>query len=204
MYIPPHFAQHDRDALFDLIEAHSFGALVTAPDGVPFATHLPFLLDREREVLRGHMARANPQWQSFASGVSESLVVFQGPHAYISPSWYETRLSVPTWNYTVVHVYGVPRLLTDAGALLQLLTDLVHQHESPLAEQWSMDVLPADYVDGMAQAIVGFEIPIARLEGKWKLSQNRASGDVVGAAAGLAEQADAGSQDVAALMRSMG
>src|SRR5262245_59726970 len=128
MYIPTAFRAKDRAALYDLIERHGFGTLVTIVDGSPFATHLPLVLDRTRDVLLGHVARANPHWHTM-NGPSEALVIFQGPHAYVSPSWYTTAPAVPTWNYAAVHVYGVPRLLDEAG-LIDLLGRLVDQYES--------------------------------------------------------------------------
>src|SRR5437899_3081762 len=128
MYIPTAFRADDRAALYDLIERHGFGTLVTVIDGLPFATHLPFLIDRERGVLLGHVARANPHGRAL-DGPGESLAIFQGPHGYVSPSWYLTAPAVPTWNYAAVHVYGVPRPF-DEARLLDLLARLVRKYES--------------------------------------------------------------------------
>ena len=157
MYIPTAFRADDRAALFDLIGRHAFGTLVTVIDGAPFATHLPFLLDRERGVLLGHVARANRHWKAL-DGSAESLVIFQGPHGYVSPSWYATAPAVPTWNYAAVHVYGVPRLLDESG-LLDLLGRLVAKYESGRERPWTMD-LPADYRRKMLLGIVGFEVKV--------------------------------------------
>jgi transcriptional regulator len=188
MYIPTAFRADDRAALYDLIDRHGFGTLVTVLDGAPFATHLPFLLDRARGVLLGHVARANPHAAALAG--AEALAIFQGPHAYVSPSWYTTGPAVPTWNYAAVHVYGTASLL-DEPRLLDLLHRLVGQYESGRQRPWAMD-LPADYRQKMLRGIVGFEVPLGRVEGKFKLSQNRPAEDragVIGAlAAGGAEE----------------
>ena len=178
MYIPSHFEIDERAEIHALIRSYSFATLTTTDaNGTPFATHLPFLLDTERGeagTLRAHMARANPQWRHFRAG-QQALVVFQGPHAYISPSWYETQPAVPTWNYTAVHVYGEPRLL-DSEDLKGLLYATVALYEGVGAEGWKFEMEP-DYVVQMMRGIVGFEIPIARLEGKRKMSQNRSETD---------------------------
>jgi transcriptional regulator len=180
MYIPAWFRIDDLVQLHSLMEQFSFATLVTqTADGThasPFATHLPFVLEREQGeygTLRAHMARANPQWKMFAEG-GEALVIFQGPHAYISPSWYDTHPSVPTWNYAVVHAYGKPRLLND-DELRATLHDLTTFYESGFAQPWSMDGLTDDYVSGMQRGIVGLEMVVTRLEGKFKLSQNQSA-----------------------------
>jgi transcriptional regulator len=188
--------------LHALIREHSFGTLVSHDGPGLQASHLPFLLDPERGphgTLVGHMARANPQWQSFR-GEAQALVIFQGPHAYISPSWYAIELSVPTWNYVTVHAYGVPRLVEDTPALLEILQATVQIYEAPLPEPWSMERLPGEFVKKLTRAIVGFEVPIARLEGKSKLSQNRSQADQEGAIAGLIRQGEPADVAVAALM----
>ena len=213
MYIPNSFREDDTALLHDLMRRHNFAVLVTqhtpapgaGPGGAPFATHLPFLLDPARGpygTLIAHMARANPQWRDFAAG-QEALVIFQGAHAYISPSWYEVVPSVPTWNYAVVHAYGTPRVIEDRAALYDLLTALVDVHEAGLDRPWKMD-LPDEYLDRMARAVVGFEIEISRLEGKLKLSQNRAEGDRQRVVAALAHSADPLSVDVAEMMSALG
>jgi transcriptional regulator len=196
MYIPTAFRADDRSALYDLIDRHGFGTLVSVIDGTPFATHLPLLLDRGRGVLLGHVARANPHWHALA-GSAEALAIFHGPHAYVSPSWYAPAPAVPTWNYAAVHVYGTPRLLDEAG-LRDLVGRLVEQYESGRARPWTMD-LPEDYMGKMLRAIVGFEIPIERIEGKFKLSQNRSTEDRAGVIAALA----AGSAEERALAEFM-
>jgi transcriptional regulator len=195
MYIPTAFRADDRAALYDLIERHGFGTLVTVLDGEPFATHLPLLLDRERGVLLGHVARANPHARALAGAAA--LVIFQGPHAYVSPSWYATSPAVPTWNYAAVHVYGTASLL-DEPRLLDLLRRLVSQYESGRERLWTMD-LPEDYLAKMVRAVVGFEVPLSRVEGKFKLSQNRPAEDRFGVIRALAG-GGAGERELAEFM----
>jgi transcriptional regulator len=178
MYNPKHFRTDDLAQMHDLIRRHSFGILVTQHEGAPFATHLPFLLDERRGpygTLLAHLARPNPQWHDLAAG-QEALAIFQGPHAYISPSWYGVAPSVPTWNYAAVHAYGAARIVDDPAELRATLAGLVDANESRFEQPWRMD-LPEDYMERMLRGIVGFEIAIARLEGKLKMSQNRGADD---------------------------
>mgnify|MGYP001484386532 CR=1 FL=1 len=174
MYIPGHFREDDQSVLQAFIRDHSFGILVTQHDGAPFASHLPFLYDAERGpngTLMAHMARANPQWQSF-DGAQEALVIFSGAHSYITPSWYEVELSVPTWNYVAVHAYGIPQLIKDHSELYDQLKTLIRVNEAQFEHQWNYP-LPEEYLEKMMRSIVGFTIPVSRLEGKYKMSQNR-------------------------------
>lgn len=171
MYVPKHFAVEDRGALDAVIRANLFGLLVGELEGSPFATHLPFLLDGDR--LLSHFARGNPHWKSI-DGQTEMLAVFSGPHAYVSPRWYESEQAVPTWNYTAVHVYGAPRVIEDVGQVRELLDRLVVEYEG---DTWSLEGQEADFTDRMSRGIVAFEMPIERIEGKFKLSQNRPDGD---------------------------
>jgi transcriptional regulator len=185
MYIPALYREDDLTVLHNLMRQHSFATLVTFDGSRPFASHLPFLLDTEQGeygTLRAHMARANPQWQQFQEG-QEALVIFEGPHAYISPSWYETHPSVPTWNYVAIHAYGVPRLL-DEDALIRLLYELTATFEAASAPSAAY-TLTEDYVQKLARGVVGFEIEIARLEGKLKMSQKSSPADREGAIAAL-------------------
>jgi len=147
------------------------------------------------------MARANAQWKDFDQGV-EALVIFQGPHTYISPSWYETQPSVPTWNYVVAHAYGVPQLIEDEARVWAILKELVAKHEEGFAKPWRMDN-PDDYLRKMMRGIVAFEIPITRLEGKFKLSQNRSVRDQSRVVEALAHDPDPDAQRVMALMRAL-
>lgn len=192
MYIPKHFREDDIQAMHTLIDAYSFAILVTQQqDGTPFASHLPFMIDTTRRpygTLAAHMARANPQWQDF-SDEREVLAIFQGPHAYISPSWYDATLSVPTWNYAAVHAYGKPRIIEDQAAWYLLLEKLVEKHEAQFEQPWSLQ-LPDEYLHNMMRGTVAFEIEITRLEGKFKLSQNRPMSDRIRVAEMLGKQDD--------------
>ena len=202
MYIPKAFREDDISRLHTFMEAYSFATLVTQHESIPFATHLPFLLDPERGpngILLAHMARANPQWHDFASA-QEVLVIFQGPHAYISPSLYEVELSVPTWNYAVVHIYGLPRLIEDGEELYKLLKTLIQTHEAHFEKPWPFQ-LPDDYLQKMMRGIVGFEIEITRFEGKFKLSQNRTETERENVIAALQESTNTAA--LAELMRSV-
>jgi transcriptional regulator len=203
VYVPKHFEVTDTAWCHALIRAQSFALMITADEtGAPFATHLPILVDERRGplgTLRGHVARANPHWRHLAAG-RPTLVVFSGAHAYVSPSWYATHPAVPTWNYVAVHASGTGALVEDAEQVRALLADLVHVYESPGPEAWSFEALPADYVAGMQRGIVAFEIPIARLEGKAKLSQNRDAVDRGRTREALAASDDPVARAVAALM----
>jgi transcriptional regulator len=181
MYIPKAFRVSDNLALDAFITHHSFATLVSTVDGRLFATHLPLLLDRPPSspgVLLGHVARANPHWRVF-DGKQEALAVFHGPHAYISPSWYTTSPAVPTWNYSAVHVYGVPHIVADDVRLADLVDRLVAFYEAGMPAPWS-GILPADFKANLLKAIVGFTMEITRVEGKFKLGQNRSLGDQLG------------------------
>jgi len=202
MYTPKAFALTERAELRALMERFGFATLVTVRDGVPHATHLPLRLDPdtgEHGTLIGHLARANEQWHDLASG-GEALVVFIAEHAYISPSWYETYPSVPTWNYSAAHAYGTPRIIEDAGRVEAILRELTAHHEGQFAAPWPMD-LEADYLQRQMRALVAFEIPIARLEGTAKLSQNRPTVDRRGVVTALAASDDPGERGVATAMR---
>ena len=177
MYIPAHFKETDPERIAALIEAYPFGMLITAPAGVPVVSHLPFLFARSADSpgkLLGHMARANPQWQHFAAG-SEVLIVFHGPHAYVSPAWYASP-GVPTWNYAVVHLRGKPHLMENESDLKTLLERLTHAHESHLPNPWEPQ-LTGSQQEKLLDMIVGFEIDITDIQGKFKLSQNRSLED---------------------------
>jgi transcriptional regulator len=203
MYVPKHFEVAEPAWCHALIEAESFGTLVGTDDaGTPFATHLPFLLDAGRGrlgTLLGHVARANPQWRYFAAG-RPVLAIFQGAHTYVSPSWYEVHPSVPTWNYVAVHAYGVPVLIDEPGRVRALLARLVETHEAGQPAPWRIDSLADEYVAGMLRGIVAFEIPIERLEGKAKLSQNRGAADRARVRAALGSSDDRLARAVADLM----
>ena len=203
MYIPKPFEITDTAWCHALMRAQSFAAMITADDaGVPFATHLPILVDPARGplgTLRGHVARANPHWRYLSAG-RPTLVIFAGAHAYVSPSWYATHPSVPTWNYVAVHATGTGALVEDPEPVKTLLADLVRTYESSGPTAWSLEGLPADYLAGMQRGIVAFEIPIERLEGKAKLSQNRDAVDQARTREALAAADDPLARAVAALM----
>lgn len=173
MYVPASFAEADRARLHDFIEQHSFATLVSSDDNGLTGSHLPLLLDRDASLhgrLVGHMARANSQWEQ-ADG-QPVLAIFHGPHAYISPTWYETPNTVPTWNYVTVHASGTFHLVSDKQRLLEIVRRTVDVYESPLPQPWSLQNADPEFVARLLDAIVGFEIDIERLEGKWKLNQN--------------------------------
>ncbi|MCX8089207.1 MAG: FMN-binding negative transcriptional regulator [Meiothermus ruber] len=196
MYLPQHFAVTDPAVLFDLMQQFGFATLVSVHEGRPFATQIPFTLYPERNLLASHIARANPQWTSFDQN-QEVLVIFQGDHTYISPSWYEKHPSVPTWNYMTVHVYGKVQIVEESAAVKALLRDLVVQYE----QQWKMEELPQDYLHGMMKGIVAFQIEITRLLGKFKLSQNRSQADRERVIAALEQSTNPSDRAVARQMK---
>ncbi len=204
MYRPRHFDIDDPSVLSGFMREYSFVLLVTAADGIPVASHIPLILDTDTgegggQRLLGHTAKANPHWRSF-DGTAEAMAVFWGPHAYISPSWYETEIMVPTWNYVTVHAYGKPKVLSDPAAARDVLERLTSEYESEATGPWSMDVLPETYIEKQLNGIVAFEMPVDRLEGKFKLSQNRVPADREGAIKGLRGSGDPESLEVARLM----
>ena len=211
MYQPPHFREDRRDVQHALIKAHSLGLLITAgPEGLQ-ANYIPFLIDAQASdngTLRAHLARANPQLRELAA-VEECLVVFQGPQAYVSPSLYpskrETGKVVPTWNYITVQAWGRARVMDDANWIRGQIDDLTRHKEADRAAPWNVADAPDTFLTSQIKAIVGLEIPILRIEGKWKVSQNRVAPDAAGVAAGLrgeGEEADAVAAAVAERMRS--
>jgi transcriptional regulator len=201
VYLPPHFTETREDVLLDHIERHDFGTLVTSGSEL-IASQVPFLVERRdgKLVLLGHLARPNPQCADLESG-DEALVIFQGPHAYISPSWYSAGPAVPTWNYASVHAYGAARVIRDRDWLSDLLRRLSERHEAREAVPWRMQDLPDAFLSGMLGGIVGFEIAVTRLDGKFKLSQNRPAVDRPSIVAALEARDDADSHGVARLMR---
>jgi transcriptional regulator len=203
MYLPERFREDDLPTLHALMRDYSFAILVTSHEGVPIASHLPLILAADEGpygTLYGHMARANAQWRDFDAS-HDVLVIFQGPHTYVSPSWYAADPSnVPTWNYAAVHAYGSPRLITDEDACQALLDTLVRTHEAPFATPWRFQMPEAERRQKM-QGIVTFAIRITRLEGKLKLSQNRSLADQQQVAEILQQSPDATSRDVGVLMQ---
>jgi len=196
MYNPPSFAEHDAAVMQAFIEAHPLATLVTSSGAGLIATHLPLLVDRTRGALgtlAGHIARANPQQRQAREG-DEALVIFTGHDAYITPAFYASKARdgkvVPTWNYVAVHAYGTLRYVSDPAALRAHLAALTSRHESTRERPWSVNDAPTSYIDKQMGAIVGVEIEITRLEGKWKMSQNRSAEDIDGVIDGLGASSD--------------
>ncbi len=196
MYVPPQFRQDDVTAMHATIAAARLATLVTVIDGSPLVSHVPMMLDPARGalgVLRCHLARANPQGRALAEG-QEALAIILGPEAYVSPSWYASKREhgkvVPTWNYVAVHASGRLHVIDDGPGLHALVDDLTRLHEERRAEPWSVTDAPESYVAGQLRAIVGVELEIRALDGKWKLGQNRSEADVEGVACGLAASPD--------------
>lgn len=205
MYQVGAFREERIDVMHALMRNHPLATLVTVNDGIPDANHLPLLIDPEPlpyGTLRGHVTRANPVWQQ--AGSQEVLAIFQGPQAYVTPSWYpskrETGQVVPTWNYAVVHAHGPLVVHDDREWLRGLVTRLTDHQEAGLPQPWRVADAPADYLERMLAAIVGIEIPLTRLSGKWKTSQNRSAADRAGVAEGLVLKGDAQAQAMAELV----
>jgi transcriptional regulator len=206
MYVPRHFEETRVDVLHGLMRAEPFATLVTlGPDGLN-ANHLPLELDPEPApfgMLRGHVSRANAVWRSASADV-EPLAIFQGPQRYVTPSWYPTKAEtgkvVPTWNYVVVHAYGPMRFIDDPAWLRAHIERLTAQHEAGRERPWEVGDAPVDYIAGLVRGIVGFEMRVARLVGKWKVSQNRGDADRAGVTTGLRADADPASAVMADLV----
>jgi transcriptional regulator len=206
MYTPSYFNDADLASLHRQIDGTRLATLVTFDENGLQASHVPLLLDPGQGahgVLTGHLAKANPQWKTLALG-TEVLVIFQGPDAYISPSFYAAKAEhgkvVPTWNYLAVHAYGRAEVFTDPERLLRVVSGLTDKHEAARAEPWAVSDAPDDYIQKMLNGIVGFAIPIERLEGKRKLNQNRSAEDIAGVSKGLATSQDQNDQEIARLM----
>ena len=201
MYVPEAFAERDLDVLHAFMRQHAFALLVTSQGGALDATHLPLWLEPARGphgTLFGHVARANPHWRSF-DGATQALAVFSGPHAYVSPRWYG-KPGVPTWNYVAVHAEGVPRVLDEPDAVRELLVRLTERHDGA----GGFDAIPAELVSRLTRGIVAFELPIERLVGKRKLSQNKSAEDRAGVAAGLRTAGGDDAKALAALVEAAG
>ncbi len=215
MYLPAHFKEDRTPVLHDLIRAHPLAVLVTLDSNGLAANHIPMEIDAETGelgTLRGHVARANPVWKSHRPEV-EAMAVFQGPNDYITPQYYPTKAAtgkvVPTWNYATVHAYGPLRAIEDAGWLRRFVERLTDRHEAELPQApgdvpWKVSDAPEGYIDGLLKAIVGIEIPLTRIEGKWKVSQNRPSEDRAGVVAGLVKAGGPSRHAMAELVRDRG
>src|SRR5262245_53280509 len=184
MYIPSSFEMNDRAAVFDQIETHSFASLITTNDGRMSVSHLPIWLDRDAGALYGHLARANPHWH-ILEPADELLLLFTGPHGYISPGWYADAQLVPTWNYVSISVRGRAVLLPDPADARLLVERLSARHEARFAKPWTLEKLPESKIAALLRAIVAFRIDVDRIDAKAKLGQNRAPADIAGAIAGL-------------------
>ena len=212
MYLPSHFREDRTPVLHSLIRGNPLATLVTLDASGLVANHIPMQIDATAGlgVLRGHVARGNPMWKSHRAEV-EAMAIFQGPHAYITPQYYATKAEtgkvVPTWNYATVHAYGPLRVIDDAAWLRGFLDQLTDRHEGELPAargRWKVGDAPEAYIAGLLQAIIGIEVPITRIEGKWKVSQNRPAEDRAGVAAGLAQSEAPALQAMAALVRERG
>ncbi|NBJ11372.1 FMN-binding negative transcriptional regulator [Microvirga arsenatis] len=210
MYQPPHFREDSLAVQHALMRAHPLGLLVTLGGSGIVANPLPFVLDAQaspKGTLKAHLSRANTQWQDFDPS-QEALVVFQGPEAYITPSWYAAKREhgkvVPTWNYAIVQAYGRMRVIDDPSWLLQQIAAMTDVQEAAQPEPWAVDDAPAPFVAAQLKGIVGVEIEITRIEGKWKVSQNRSEADRLGVAAGLRLAQDETSRHMADLVDSRG
>jgi transcriptional regulator len=207
MYIPRWFKEDRLNVLHDAIERIAFGILVTnSPSGL-LASHIPMFVDRTRGsngTLCGHIARENSQWRDSISE-AEALAIFLGPEIYITPNWYpttrETGKVVPTWNYVAVHAYGLAKFFDDKDRLLDLVTHLTEIHEKPFEDPWKVSSAPREYIEGELKSIVGFEMPISKIEGKWKLNQNRTEADRAGVIRGLDDLHDARADAVSMEMK---
>ncbi len=199
MYVPEHFSEKDLATLYDWIERWSFGTLITSHRGRLEANQIPFLLDRERNVLLGHVAKSNKQWMALMNA-EDLLVQFNGPHAYVSPAWYSQPDGVPTWNYLSVQVRGKAELVKTDNETVELLRRLTNTNEALYGPGWRIEDLPAERLKAMCQAIVCFRIQISTIEGKAKLSQNRSKMDRVGVSQELAASDDSQMQELSRLM----
>jgi transcriptional regulator len=201
MHVPPPFAETDQEKLAALMSRYSFATIVTSDGNTPFASHIPVLFYPEcgtRGAIAGHVARANPQWRQFDSS-REVLIVFQGPHGYVSPAWYVNQPAVPTWNYAVVHAYGTPKIMESEAEVEALLQATIDKYEAGRQLPWRGS-LPPDFKSKMMKGIVAFEIAVTRLEGKFKLSQNRSPEDVAGVIDMLARSVDPMDRALAGMM----
>lgn len=201
MYVPDDFVEYDQDKIVDLTRRYPFAMLITTEQGEPYVTHLPLSYEPNEEgngKVIGHMARSNPQWQHLAEG-QRALVVFEGPHAYISPTWYQSP-GVPTWNYAVVHLRGKAKLIEDADRLNTLLDDLINTHEPTLPRPWQENV-PVDKQEMLLKMIVGFEIEVTDISAKFKLNQNRSAADREGVITKLSQSSSSLDNGIAELMK---
>ena len=201
MFTPPAFAEADLSKLHQFIVRNSFGLVVSQVDGLPFATHIPILLrgtDGQFGSLAGHFARANPQWQQLVG--QTALVIFTGPHVYVSPTWYEAKNMVPTWNFTAVHAYGQIELIDSGEPLLDILRESVRVYERRMPQPWTFEGSET-FAERLMEQIVGFRMVIEKIEGKFKLNQNHPAERRHKVIKALERQGDENSLGIAQLMR---
>ncbi len=206
MYIPTPFLVEDRKVIVAFMQQFDFAAVVSHSDAAGLvASHVPVLIREVGSELHivGHVARGNSHWRLMESQ-AESMVIFQGPHAYVSPTWYASSPAVPTWNYAVVHAYGTTRLREDATFIAGVVEDLTRRYEGQRERRWSTEAVPEESYGKLLSAIVGFEIPVSRCEAKFKLGQNRSAEDRAGAIAGLEREPSPTARELANFMRSYG
>ena len=202
MFMPDHFRVEDVAEMHGLMSAHPFAALVSMTPAGLYGTHLPTVLKQEGPcgIIECHLARANPHWKDLAKG-EQAMMIFQGADAYITPNWYATKAqtgkAVPTWNYAIVHAYGRPAIMNDKDWLKQHVTELSDQQERSEAHPWKVTDAPDSYIDVMLRGIVGFRFEITRLEGKWKMSQNRETQDRLAVIDGLKARASGDDLEIA-------
>jgi transcriptional regulator len=203
MYIPEHFKVLDEGEIQAFMEEYDFATVVTSAPAGLIATHVPVVIRRDGTglVIAGHLARANSHWRTMDGSV-ESLMMFHGPQSYVSPTWYANAPAVPTWNYAVVHAYGKPQFREDRDFLETLLRELVRKYEGGRAEPWRIEDQPSGFHEGMLASIVGFEMPVQKVEAKFKLGQNRRLEDRVGTIDGLERDGSAGARALAEFTRS--
>ncbi|MDC0598668.1 FMN-binding negative transcriptional regulator [Gammaproteobacteria bacterium] len=207
MYIPKVNEEKNISILHALVTSHPLGTWVTHTHEGLIVNHIPFMINStlgENGTLVGHVAKANPIWKQFSS-TENSVIIFQGVETYITPSWYPSKnehgKALPTWNYAVVHAYGLPRIIEDKEWLLNHLNELTDEHESEQALPWKVADAPEDYIKHMLKGVVGIEIPIAKLEGKWKVNQNKQESDKLGVIEGLLSREDAQSKEMASYVQ---
>ncbi|MFD0675221.1 FMN-binding negative transcriptional regulator [Cohnella sp. GCM10027633] len=199
MYIPKHFLVEDHEQIFDFINNNAFGILFSNHNNSPYASHLPFYLDTEEGYLYSHFARPNEQWKDIEG--QEVMVVFSGPHTYISSSWYETNQSVPTWNYVAVHIYGQIEIINDQDEIISSLEKLVQKYEEPNST-YKLNDSNRLFVEGLSKGIVTFKMKIEKLEGKWKLSQNHSEDRQQRVIEKLEQSKSENAREISKLMRS--
>jgi transcriptional regulator len=206
MHIQKHFEETRTEEMHHLIDAHPLATLIVTVDGELVVNHIPMLLDSgdgQHGMLRAHISKANPLFMHLQRGIN-AVAIFRGAQTYISPNWYPSKhvdgKQVPTWNYVVVHAHGKPRLIDDSSWLLTHLHAMTNKQEASLPQPWKVSDAPREFIDRMMTAIIGIEMPIVKLEGKWKVSQNRTRADQFGVAAGLQNQGNAQSQVMTSLV----